>query len=74
MGITKKLFKALLPKLGANRSYPTDLRFTPRHYSDLGCQTFTGNKELLPSVSSSKSATDIQLTLISSNAPWNKLS
>ncbi len=28
-GITKKLFKALLPKLGANRSYPMALCFNP---------------------------------------------
>jgi len=28
-GVTNKLFKALLPKLGANRLYPMDLHFTP---------------------------------------------
>jgi len=35
-GITKKLFKALLPKLGANRSYPTALHFTPPALFGLG--------------------------------------
>jgi len=29
IGITKKLFKALLPKLGANHVYPTELCFPP---------------------------------------------
>ncbi len=28
-GITKKLYKALLPKLGANQSYPMALHFPP---------------------------------------------
>jgi len=35
-GITKKLFKALLPKLGANRSYPMALHFTPPALFGLG--------------------------------------
>jgi len=35
-GVTKKLFKALLPKLGANQSYPTALRFTPPALFGLG--------------------------------------
>ncbi len=35
-GITKKLFKALLPKLGANRSYPMALCFTPPPLFGLG--------------------------------------
>jgi len=71
--ITKQLFKALLPKLGANRSYLTDLCFTPWHYSDLDYLTFTGSKVPLPSVSSLKLAMAFQLTLISYNVPWNKL-
>ena len=48
--ITKKLFKALLPKLGANRSYPTALRFTPQHSLVLGFLTYIGNKGLQPYV------------------------
>jgi len=35
-GITKKLFKALLPKLGANCSYPMELCFTPPALFGLG--------------------------------------
>jgi len=35
-GITKKLFKALLPKLGANQSYPMALHFTPPALFGLG--------------------------------------
>jgi len=36
IGITKKLFKALLPKLGANQSYPMALHFTPPTLFGLG--------------------------------------
>jgi len=35
-GITKKLFKALLPKLGANRLYPMALCFNPPPFFGLG--------------------------------------
>jgi len=36
IGITKKLFKALLPKLGANCLHPTELRFPPPALFGLG--------------------------------------
>ncbi len=51
-GITKKLFKALLPKLGANCLYPMTLHFTPLHSLALDYLIYTGSKGLLPSVSS----------------------
>jgi len=45
-GITKKLFKALLPKLGTNQAYPMALCFTPPlHSLALGYQISTGNQQ-----------------------------
>jgi len=44
VGITKKLYKALLPKLGANHLYSTALCYTPLSYLDLDSQTYTGNQ------------------------------
>jgi len=43
-GITKQLFKALLPKLGANRSFPQALRYAPQPLVAWVYPISTGNK------------------------------